>query len=263
MHPLEGVRQKMNRAKEQLAQIEDEVASFWERKPYGSIGHYEPESSRYVFSIRVFEPTPFARWGVLVGEFIHNVRSAIDHVAWQLVCLNNRKPIERQTGFPICMNPSDWHTQRGGGLWMLEGASDHIKTEIEGLQPYHAGDLKRDHYLAVLQDLWNIDKHRVLHTVAVVPDEVGLTPLPLRDVERVIDTEIVTPDRIEEGAEFGYAVIEPSGPNPKMRVDSYFHLAIAFGPPSLAEDADVSALLKLIWTNVQGDILERFRDDFG
>ena len=41
-------------------------------------------------------------WGVLIGEILHNLRSALDHLIWQLVILETgAPPTTTKTAFPI------------------------------------------------------------------------------------------------------------------------------------------------------------------
>ena len=115
---------------------------------------------------RITDPT---RLGVILGDVVHNARSALDHLVWQLVLHNECTPHSR-TSFPIAIE-ADWWEQNvapGGKrrrLSPLEGVSaDHVAT-IEALQPYRLGSTAdaSTHRLAVLNRLWNTDKHRTAH----------------------------------------------------------------------------------------------------
>ncbi len=43
---------------------------------------------------------PSQRWGILIGEFVHNLAFSLDHLAWQLVLLNGGTPNEGKPVFP-------------------------------------------------------------------------------------------------------------------------------------------------------------------
>lgn len=48
---------------------------------------------------------------MLVGDYVHNVRSALDHVVWQLVIANRGAP-GRHTQFPIALTEKHWRFAR-------------------------------------------------------------------------------------------------------------------------------------------------------
>jgi len=92
MHPLDGVRLKITRAKEQIDAFYKEVDMFWmyEPKPCEVIpksGSKKPNYS-YIFQVNRLPPQ---EWGVVVGEITYNLRSALDHLAWQLALNHNAK----------------------------------------------------------------------------------------------------------------------------------------------------------------------------
>ncbi|HWY89805.1 MAG TPA: hypothetical protein VNY31_03965 [Solirubrobacteraceae bacterium] len=41
------------------------------------------------------DPDPPPHLGVIVGDFLHDLRCVLDHLVWQLVLLNGRKPNDR------------------------------------------------------------------------------------------------------------------------------------------------------------------------
>jgi hypothetical protein len=140
--------------------LQGQVDAWLASKPSGVFGEYDagpPEL--YFFRLRFFQETP-DEWGLLVGDLAHNARSALDHLAWQVVLHGGGSPDER-TGFPIVLNQSDWLSQ----ATKLRGAlPDHIAL-VEGRQPYHRRDLQgaqtiqaaMDHPLAILAFLNNED----------------------------------------------------------------------------------------------------------
>ena len=114
------------------------------------------------------EPSPL-HLGVIVGDFLHNLRCVLDHLVWQLVELNGVKPGDHNQ-FPIFDTPAAYNEK--AGRYLRGVASDH-RALIEGFQPYHLDGDPTRHYLAVLRDLSNIDKHRFVHPVVTVGDGDG------------------------------------------------------------------------------------------
>ena len=109
-----------------------------------------------------FKTVPMLPWGVIAatGDIVHNLRSALDHLAWQLVCVGTpgMEPT-RQVGFPIAIDADTYNTEKTA---KVNGMSEDAKEKIDRLQPYKGGDDN----LWRIHELDNIDKHRTLLTVA-------------------------------------------------------------------------------------------------
>lgn len=75
---------------------------------------YDSAKSEIVFTGRVLHPPPL-RLGVIVGDLVHNVRSALDHLVWQLVLANAQQPT-RATQFPVCSKREQWAWVRARSL---------------------------------------------------------------------------------------------------------------------------------------------------
>ncbi len=104
-----------------------------------------------------------ARWNVLAGEIIYNLRTALEYVVHEVGWLDSTvRPITSQ--FPIEDHPQTINVGRGKrkGLWdrrgtWLKSLNDTHVTFIEKLQPYNGVEWTRR-----LRDLSNQDKHREL-----------------------------------------------------------------------------------------------------
>ena len=103
----------------------------------------------------------------IAGDILHNLRSALDHLAWQLVVLDGGVP-NKWTAFPL----HESSTNKDGSARVLTiqpGINDpRIMAAVETMQPYseanHGHDPRTD-ALGIIGRLDNIDKHRLLLTV--------------------------------------------------------------------------------------------------
>lgn len=103
---------------------------------------------------------PPMRAFTIVGEFLHDLRSALDHLAWQLVLINGGSPT-RATVFPLGVDPSSHESVAGG-------VSSRAQSLIRAAQTCHqVGEDRRLHPLAMLRHLSNVDKHRQVPLQAV------------------------------------------------------------------------------------------------
>lgn len=96
--PLDGVLQKIERADEHIKNLNDEIGTFIEDN-YRIVS--KPDDDATTSIITVVGPDPPLRFSVIVGEIIHQLRSSLDHVIWQLVLANGKVPT-RYHQFPIC-----------------------------------------------------------------------------------------------------------------------------------------------------------------
>ncbi len=118
---------------------------------------------------------------LFAGDFAHNLRSALDHLAWQLVIDNGltptpaRTPDPRRRGrflpvteFPIWVEPRR-PPRRGGAAplpTICPGISAAAATIVQGEQPYITFPSDPDRQaLGALRKLNNVDKHHDLSVV--------------------------------------------------------------------------------------------------
>jgi hypothetical protein len=179
MHRLDGPRAKIERADRQTKTLHVYTKGFFRRHPYGVVkAEFDKKAGRYSLRVSSVPPAFPDRWGVLIGEIAHNLRSALDGLAWQLALLKTDRPYER-TAFPIYkvghtkrrgrgsnLVPSFWG--KGDGLRLMQDIPKRFWTRIESFQPYKRGNRGRHSPLFLLEELNNTDKHRLITLVATI-----------------------------------------------------------------------------------------------
>src|SRR5438128_1457871 len=106
-HPLDGCRAKLDRAEHHLDTLNAEMREFIETKTYDFVTTFsEVDQETMVTTLKELRPIP-ATWGVAVGDIVHNTRSALDHLVYQLVVLAGAQPHNGHQ-FPIFDHPGDW-----------------------------------------------------------------------------------------------------------------------------------------------------------
>jgi hypothetical protein len=123
---LDGCDLKLKRAEEHLKCLEAKrVELLAEERPYAVFQKYDAETSCVLFTAQLLDELP-PDWGVIVGDYVHNVRSALDHLAWQLACLHyGREPTGkngREVAFPITAS----HTQFMDFKGLRHVAFEHV-----------------------------------------------------------------------------------------------------------------------------------------
>jgi hypothetical protein len=152
-HALDGPRGKIERAKDHLADLQAEVAQFLGSNPYGVVDQYDPEMGQNVVRARVSAQPP-PRVTAIVGDLAHNLRSAWDYLARQLVLANHCTP-SSGTEFPIFWDPEAYKTGFGR---KVRGMSKEAVRLIDGMQPHVFPEPTR-HPLYAIHHLDIRDKH--------------------------------------------------------------------------------------------------------
>lgn len=93
----------------------------------------------------------------IVGDIVHNLRSALDHLAWQLVSVGVASGETRSQGwekiqFPIAHSLDSFVSMKGRAI---EGARREAIEALDRLKPYKDGN----DALWLLRQLDNADKH--------------------------------------------------------------------------------------------------------
>jgi len=164
---------KLAWAWEQIQTIDTEIEAFFRA------GHLQSrvEIDRPMQQIRVIgelsEPIP-QNWPLKVGDIVHNLRSALDHLVWAISSHDQNfasadESQKRRVQFPICINYGEYfgrkpkQGQRAKRCHFIEPLA---LAEIDALQPYLLGSNATSHILAILNELSNHDKH---HTIIAAP----------------------------------------------------------------------------------------------
>ncbi len=167
-----GIDQKMLRADKHLNALRRGIVSFVKVNPCAIVGQNEGNPARYVLRAQVAPMPPDI--AIIVGDAVHNLRSALDHLAWQLVISAGGSP-DRFTQFPILL---DALGKKGPCLADVAGGiSSGALALVESLQPYNRVDDPTLDPLAILAELSNFDKHRmvVLTELLVTDPSTGIT----------------------------------------------------------------------------------------
>jgi hypothetical protein len=91
----------MGRARKHLEELHALIQEFMQGDPErtDSIGgadlHIDNIKGKLTCDARIPDAPPVHKWGLVVGDVLHNLRSALDHLAWQLVLANGKSPTSR------------------------------------------------------------------------------------------------------------------------------------------------------------------------
>ena len=237
---IRGILLKTERANKHIADLDTGITAFLDSKPYtlGAKPHPVPQIEHTTLFVASVEPVPDCL-APIVGDAVHNLRSALDHLAWQLVEASGGTP-NRDTYFPICKTPQQYASAIGKGeIKRMRSGAEKI---LSSIQPYATGD----DTLRFIHELDRFDKHRLLITVASTMDKWGVDVfkgqtlwfdenrfLPLVPGYEIVNIPTSTYDR-QPHQDF------------KLGVD------VAFGTPEIAEGNLVLPTLRKLADAVDG-----------
>jgi hypothetical protein len=151
------VQVKIQRAKKHLRDLQIARDRFIQSEPY--IIDRKPDTKPGYEGLDLYfmtkiEPIP-DEFGIIFGDAIHNLRSALDHLAFQLVEVGGGS-VSDQTSFPIFKSS---HINESSFAGKVNGMSQAAKDKIRSTEPYKDG---KGHDLWVLHKLDIADKHHQL-----------------------------------------------------------------------------------------------------
>lgn len=154
MIPTERVRAKTARAREHLRYLTARVTTFTHSHHCELSCRDDLQSGDRTFCVEeeVLVPVDIP---LVVGDVVHNLRSALDHMVHELVLAAGNTPTTN-TEFPVCTTAAKFGSERP--QLQLRGVTAASKTAIEACQPYASPDTP----LLDIHRLDIIDKHRGL-----------------------------------------------------------------------------------------------------
>jgi hypothetical protein len=164
------IRRKIEWAEAHAKNLEAIRDGFIQSKPYtvGSEPDLKPghEGLHRYFPTSIKDVDP--RIALIAGDIIHNLRSALDHLACQLVEVAGNS-ITDQTMFPIAKGDSINEPSFSG---KVKGMRKAAQDKIRSAEPYKGG---KGHDLWVLHKLDIADKHHALLTTINRVGEITIT----------------------------------------------------------------------------------------
>jgi hypothetical protein len=125
------------------------------------------------FTARLPRGIPKESWSLDMGDAIHNLRSALDAVAWGMAHYKDAKPARpKSVYFPVCSDEQQW--KKALKDWVGE-INPEFQERLRIMQPFthlQAGEFS---ILSMLHDLDIQDKHRDVLTVSAHLHEINLS----------------------------------------------------------------------------------------
>lgn len=174
---LEPIDAKVMRADRHGRELAESIAAWTVSSEVRHRGEYSDERRRFRIIVEDFNPAPdFTQWGLLVGDCAHNLRSALDNLAFALARLERDPPRDpRGVTFPIYVDEDAFDREGRSRIKQLPPAAANIITALQPFQPETpiAGVVRAADLLLALHRLNNADKHQIPRIVLLAPTEIA------------------------------------------------------------------------------------------
>lgn len=173
--PFTIIKLKLDRSLSQLNELLDKMRQWGNENSIKLKAEFLDQRLGFEVKVENFEnPLIFEEWSILIGEFLHNLRSSLDNLAFSLARIKKSLPENpSQIYFPIFMTEMEFNQRAKTKL--LRHFTDEIGTLITILQPFQrakpeiAGNPQSD-CLAILHQFSNSDKHRNPAILLMIPE---------------------------------------------------------------------------------------------
>jgi hypothetical protein len=245
---VDGVRLKVERARHHLDAI-TELANAYRSTKYEVVREVNTNAGIVKYFLKM-PPCP-RHFAATIGDCLHNLRSALDYLVYQLVLANNNTP-SASNMFPICDSRDMFIKALKRDR--LCGVSAKAKTIIEETQPYKAS---ANRVLWTLHQLENIDKHRTLIVAnGVISDQavVLVKPSTKKEVARMqwFNPMVFTRD----GSELFHCSIGAESPFEDVEAETEGTCRIAFEESMTTEE--VWPKLRQLVNLIEQSVIPRF-----
>lgn len=188
---LEGPVAKLDRAGRQFERLYDDIYDAWPARRWPLTAERSSDGLEYRFYAGDLPERLDPDWLLVTGEVLFDLRSALDHLAYELHVRHHRgrvpKDVETRVQFPIYDDKQRFINNR----WRIADLSMRDQRALRWLQPFNDRADSRSpvrYWLSKLNAVHNVDKHRRLHQVAAAqsiataprfPEDPGFRTAPV------------------------------------------------------------------------------------
>lgn len=182
-----SARLKMSRAYRHITEVDFEWRQFLKTDFYQLRTDIDPRTGRFGLRVDDVKTVP-AMLPTVIGDAIHNLRAALDHITSQIVGVDDDR-----VHFPMNIDPE--RLVASGQFKRIEKANPEIARVIaDEIRP----DKLRNPPLWSLGRLDNVDKHKLLIPAVAITEIVGICAVDELN-NQIVDAQV----QVEEGRVVG------------------------------------------------------------
>jgi hypothetical protein len=242
--PLESAHLKIDRADKDVRTFDREVQGFLGGEPFLLVREVEGGGREHVYYVEIRSRPP-PDLGTAIGNVLHNLRSALDSIVYDVSVSANptlTDAQQRTIGFPVALEETALNESA------MKFAPKGAQEEIKRLQPYNGELPVREHPLWLIHELNRIDKHRFVQAIPALA--MGSywedPPFPVED-------RVHPSGPFDDGAELARFVLA----EPHPEVDLKFHPMYAVALPNRSWPAGLE--LASFVKHISDEVLPQFQ----
>jgi hypothetical protein len=112
-------RMKLDRAKQRMKELEEALQSFYATNPFKFSGKADLQAGKVVYTMDSVKDAPDEA-SLIAGEIIQNLRSALDHLAYQLFLRAGGTGAGKNIYFPIGGSKTSYGLTKRGQSTILD-----------------------------------------------------------------------------------------------------------------------------------------------
>jgi hypothetical protein len=128
--PLASVRVKLDRANNHARELKLKIIRYLNREPYRTTREHQPKMRQSVYRIYL-KRLPPPEWSAILGDAVHNHRSALDHLACAIV--ETHGEVTADTSFPICITYPDFRSAWDRNIGLKTRRVPGLKRDLQRL----------------------------------------------------------------------------------------------------------------------------------
>jgi hypothetical protein len=247
-HSLDGARIKIDRARKHIDELRQTGAAYLATQPFRLEKTTEPATGDILTVVRVVGGIP-VWWSGVIGDALHNLRSALDYIACELVIASGGV-VTTDTAFPFGKDAAVFEQSLKRRVPVV---SQRALQLVRRLRPYNGGN----------RTLWQLhcldieDKHRAI-VPAVAAWHTALFPLAARGSkpgDPFFGESLIYRVTPEYPVRDGHLLMRTQNPGQHAHLldelnDPHFRFDIVFGPGQVVAGEPVLPVLERFYDYV-------------
>lgn len=162
-NPATWARAKVARARQHALDLEGRILSWVTTSGINTDASIAEDRLSWELRLTAFDPPPLPEWALIVGDSLHNLRSALDVLVWAHVDETVLTvPEAKRVAYPVHMERAKWDSDTRVLPVLRKALPADVLRRVEESQPFQRPESERDHDpLPLLNSLDNQDKHRL------------------------------------------------------------------------------------------------------
>ena len=269
---LKQFHRRLLRARQHMKNFERQSARFIKNRPYEVVSEKDSDGVNQFLRIKLKGgKEPPLSLSFIAGDCIHNLRSILDNLIWQLGDLSGcSKTKLANLSFPVCKADTAFDAWKKSYNCLPQSAIDLIES-LQPCKPYKGRNDPDSHPLWILNRLWNDDKHRTPILVVAFHAGTGISPsgstktvqLPDGRLRRIFEYRPPKPMKInaggrcENGKEIVTIPFRAGETEPQFNIKVSFDIAFDESTPAKGQPA--TKCLRNLYDFVHNEVLTPFK----